>query len=121
MYAIRSYYATYTTSKTNHFTRAFPCSSVEEGMKQVTNVYGFSGFEPNTVLVGWSKEIKSGELIRKILVDFEKKQLNVAFLDYHKTKGFGKKATIDIWWNGKGRHLNFSLSVLRFIQSYNFV
>ncbi len=97
------------------FKRQFVCDSIENGIKNVTNVYGFSGFEPNTVMMGWSRETKNAELLANTLVHLNKKNINAVFLDYDKNNGFGKKQNIDIWWNGKGRHLSFSLSILHFL------
>lgn len=103
--------------KINYFLRQLACDSVEEGIKSVTSVYGFSGFEPNTVLLGWSKQIENENFLVHVLQDLKSKNMNVIFLDYDKEKGFGKKEHIDIWWNGKGRFLSFALNLLKFLQS----
>ncbi len=100
-----------------YFTRQLECDSIEEGIKSVTNVYGFSGFEPNTVLMGWSKSNKNSGFLSEMLKDLTTKKLNAVFLDYDKKCGFKDKESIDIWWNGKGSHLSFSLNMLRFLLS----
>lgn len=102
-------------NKVQYFSRHFVCDSVESGIKSVTNIYGFSGFEPNTVMMGWSRDIKNAKPLANILSDLKKKNMNAVFLDYDKTSGFGKKENIDIWWNGKGRHLSFALNLMRFV------
>ena len=99
----------------NYFKRKFACESVEAGIKAVTNVYGFSGFEPNTIMMGWSRNSENSEVLAHILSDLKKKRLSAAFLDYDKNSGFGKKENIDIWWNGKGRNLSFSLNLIRIL------
>jgi amino acid transporter len=103
--------------RTSYFSRNFACNNIESGIKSVTSVYGFSGFEPNTVLLGWSKNTKNTDFLVNVLKDFKAKKLNAIFLNYDKNNGFGKKEFIDVWWNGKGRHLSFSLNILRFLQS----
>jgi amino acid transporter len=100
-----------------YFSRNLECKSVKEGIKTVTNIYGFSGFEPNTVLLGWSKTTENTVFLSDILQDLKSKMLNAIFLDYDKENGFKDKESIDIWWNGKGRLLSFSLSILRFLLS----
>ena len=69
--------------------------------------------------IQYAKNIKV--VIANILDNVDSKvktqKLNAVFLDYDKNAGFGKKERIDIWWNGKGRHLSFSLNILRFLQS----
>lgn len=99
----------------NYFKRSFICESVEAGIKAVTSIYGFSGFEPNTIMLGWSRSHKNSDFLAHILTDLKKKRLNAVFLDYDKTSGFGKKESIDIWWNGKGRNLSFALNLMRFL------
>jgi len=100
-----------------YFKRSLACNSLEEGIQTVTNVYGFSGFEPNTVLMGWSKNIEDAAFLSDMLKDLQVKKLNAVFLDYDKANGFKQKDSIDIWWNGKGRHLSFSLNIVRFLLS----
>jgi len=100
-----------------YFRRQHVCNSIEDGIKSVTSIYGFSGFEPNTVLMGWSHDTKNVSLLASIFTDLKKKNLNAAFLDFDKENGFGKKENIDIWWNGKGRLLSFALGVMKFILS----
>ncbi len=102
-------------NQVQYFSRRLVCDSVENGIKSVTNIYGFSGFEPNTVMMGWSRDTKNANFLANILSDLKKKNMNAVFLDYDKTSGFGKKENIDIWWNGKGRHLGFALNLMRFI------
>ncbi len=97
------------------FKRKYACVSVESGIKAVTSVYGFSGFEPNTIMMGWSRNVKNGDFLANVLTDFKKKKLNAVFLDYDKNAQFGKKESIDIWWNGKGRNISFALNLMRII------
>ncbi|WP_372752505.1 amino acid permease [Labilibaculum sp.] len=99
----------------NYFTRQYSSATLEEGIKTVTNAYGFTGFEPNTILMGWSKDIKNAEFLTHVLQDFKAKSLNAIFLNYNKEVGFGKKQNIDIWWNGKGRILNLGLQIIKFL------
>ncbi|MRT93926.1 amino acid permease [Ancylomarina sp. 16SWW S1-10-2] len=99
----------------DYFTRQYSCKTIEDGMKTVTNAYGFTGFEPNTILMGWSKDLKNAEFLTHVLKDFKSKGLNAIFLNYNKEVGFGKKQNIDIWWNGKGRILNLGLQIIKFL------
>jgi amino acid transporter len=104
-----------TKKEEHYFSRQIVSDSLENGIKSVTKIYGFSGFEPNTVMLGWSHDKKNASLLANILSDLKKKNMNAVFLDYDKNNGFGKKENIDIWWNGKGRHLSFALNLMRFI------
>ncbi len=101
----------------NFFRRQFGCDGVESGIKAVTSIYGFSGFEPNTIMMGWTRNVQNAEFLINVLQDFKRKNLNAVFLDYDKKHGFGKMERIDIWWGGVGRHFNFALGLVKFILS----
>ena len=38
-----------------YFKHKLHCRDIYSGMDQIARVYGFSGVEPNTILMGWSK------------------------------------------------------------------
>lgn len=99
------------------FKRKFETESLQDGLKTVTSVYGFSGFEPNTVMMGWSRNVQNADVLVNALNDFKNKNLNAIFLDYDKVHGFGNKSSIDIWWRGNGPHLSFSLELVKFLLS----
>jgi amino acid transporter len=103
--------------KAGVFTRYHECRDVYEGINTISRIYGFSGFEPNTVLMGWARNTRSPEKFAGLLKNFRKQDLNAVFLSYDKTNGFGKFRTIDFWWSGKGRNLSLATTLLRFITS----
>jgi amino acid transporter len=84
----------------NVFTKVQVCDEIFPGALNVAQAYGVSGFEPNTVVMGWSRDITAADayadLIRGVN-DLEKSILLVAFKE---DKGFGNKRSIDIWWGG---------------------
>ena len=96
-------------------TRKHSCRNVYEGMAMISRIYGFSGFEPNTILMGWSKDITNPEKWEELLSTFNKLDYNLAFLSYDKMNGFGNHKRIDFWWSGEGRNLALALHLLRFI------
>ena len=63
------------TKEVNFFKRKFTCDTIESGIELVTSVYGFSGFEPNTIMMGWSRNIKNGNFLANVLTDLKKKRL----------------------------------------------
>ncbi|MFO7655460.1 MAG: hypothetical protein R6W78_00155, partial [Bacteroidales bacterium] len=99
----------------NIITRKHNCRNVYEGMAMISRIYGFSGFEPNTILMGWSKNITSPKKWEDLLHTFNKLDYNLAFLNYDRKNGFGNHKRIDFWWSGKGRNLALALHLIRFI------
>jgi len=100
--------------KPAYFERKFKSDNLFEGIRDVTSIYGFSGFEPNMIMMGMSRDKKNAVLLPKIISHLKKQNLSAAILHYGE-KAFGKKACIDVWWDGTGRHLDFALSMARFL------
>lgn len=100
-------------------TRKYRCTSIYEGIDMISRVYGFSGFEPDTILMGWPRATaKPGEM-NNLLKSLQKRDFNLALLDYDSVKGFGNYSSIDFWWQGSGRELTLALHFMRFISSRN--
>ncbi|MEQ6119845.1 hypothetical protein [Reichenbachiella sp. MALMAid0571] len=96
-----------------YFQHKLYCRDVYSGMDQITRVFGFSGVEPNTVLMGWSKSPRSKERFIALIEGFAHNHYNSIFLNYNQEKKFGQHSTIDIWWSGSGRNLALALNLIR--------
>ncbi len=99
------------------FTRRHTCRDVYEGIDMISRVYGFTGFEPNTVLMGWPRNTRKPEKFAGLLHNLQRQDYNCTFLSYDKERGFGKYKTIDIWWKGSGRGLSLAIFLLKYITS----
>ncbi|TRX60540.1 amino acid permease [Fulvivirga sp. M361] len=100
-----------------YFTHKLYCRDVYSGMDEIARVYGFSGIEPNTILMGWSRNRKNKEQFITLLDSFKHYNYNSLFLNYNKEKAFGNYKTIDIWWSGSGRNLALALNLVRHIST----
>lgn len=99
------------------FTRKHVCKDIYEGIKTISATYGFSGVEPNTILLGWAGETNKPEKFVKTLNYVSKLDLNVLLIDYDRRYGFGEHKLIDIWWRGAGNNGNLALMLSKFICS----
>ena len=81
------------------FHRKQECKDVYTGIETIAETYGFSGVEPNTVLMGWAKNTKNPKRFAQMTKTLELLDYNILYLDYDEEKGFGAKQTIDVWWN----------------------
>ncbi len=97
------------------FHRKHYCKDIYAGMDEISRVYGFSGIEPNTILMGWSHQEKHKPEFLNLVQNFEKNNYNSIFLHYNREKKFGESKTIDIWWSGWGKNLSFAINLLRHI------
>lgn len=97
------------------FGRVLDCRNVYEGVENVARIYGFSGVEPNTVLMGWARNSRNPEAFARLTRSLNHLDYNVLYLDYDKERGFGKMKLIDLWWRGAGNNAYLMLSLVRFM------
>lgn len=99
------------------FTRRHVCNDIYDGINTISNVYGFTGFEPNTVLLGWGRSTKDPEKFITLAEQLNKLDYNLVLLDYKKDKQFGRRQQIHLWWNNGSNNLLFGITLLKFIHS----
>ena len=99
------------------FGRQIEVKNVFKGIETIASTFGFSGIEPNTILMGWAKNTKDpiwfAQMTKK-LIDLD---YNVLYLDYDARFGFRKYAQIDLWWRGVGNNAELMLNVAKFLLS----
>jgi amino acid transporter len=106
-------------SETNEgiFTRRQECNDLYTGIETIASIYGFSGIEPNTVLLGWGRQTKDPVRFVEMLRRLSALDLNIILLDYDKERGFGNYDMIDVWWRGGSNNGNLMLALIKFMKS----
>ncbi len=97
------------------FTRQHVCSDVYEGIRTIAGTYGFSGIEPNTVMLGWARQSEDPERFLQTINYLRALDMNILLMDYDKRVGFGKYNQIDIWWRTTEHNGNLALMLLKFL------
>ncbi len=97
------------------FTRRQTCSDIYSGIETIISTYGFSGIEPNTVLMGWMRQSKNPVRFSQMIKRINELDVNLLLMDYDKRYGFGKYKTVDIWWRGSGNNGNLALHLIKFL------
>jgi amino acid transporter len=100
---------------TGVFTRKQSVSDIYDGIEMISQTYGFSGVEPNTVMLGWARQTSDPFRFSQMVRRLTQLDMNVVLLDYDKNVGWGKKQSIDIWWRGGGHNGNLALTLAKFI------
>ncbi|MFT4754268.1 MAG: solute carrier family 12 sodium/potassium/chloride transporter 2 [Salibacteraceae bacterium] len=99
------------------FGRQIEVKNVFKGIESIASTFGFSGIEPNTILMGWAKNTKDpiwfAQMTQK-LIDLD---YNVLYLDYDERFGYRKYSTIDLWWRGVGNNAELMLNIAKFLHS----
>ncbi|GAB4255600.1 MAG: hypothetical protein Kow0079_12480 [Vicingaceae bacterium] len=102
-------------SKYNIFGRKIQVKNIYEGIESLASTFGFSGIEPNTVVMGWAKNTKDPIWFANMTKHLINLDYNVLYLDYDKRFGFGNKQTIDIWWRNLNDNTDLALNITRFL------
>ncbi len=97
------------------FTREYTCTDIYGGIENLAQTYGFAGVEPNTVLMGWTRQSTDQERFARLIKNIIGMDLNILLMDYDQQKGFGKRKTIDIWWRGSGNNGNLAINLVKFL------
>ncbi len=97
------------------FSRKHFCADIYEGIKTIASVYGFSGIEPNTVMLGWARQSQDPVKFIQVINYIKALDLNILLMDYDKNNGFGKYSRIDIWWRTTEHNGNLGLLLLKFL------
>jgi amino acid transporter len=95
------------------FFRKQECKDIYRGIENIANTYGFSGIDPNTVMMGWSRNTKKPKDFVRMTDYLTQLDHNILFLDYDEDKGFGKNQTIDIWWSHFHEYCDLSLHIAK--------
>lgn len=101
------------------FGRRQEVKNVFQGIETIASTYGFSGVEPNTVMLGWAKNttdpIWFAQMTQKLIaLDY-----NVLYLDYDWDRKFGKYQQIDVWWHNLKNNAELTLNLIKFISRSN--
>ncbi len=102
------------------FSFQYRCDNVYEGMEQVSQLYGFHGIEPNTILMGWSRNEEHRPAFSQLLEAYDKSGFSTVLLSHRPDRKFGSGKTIDLWWSGTGSNLSFALVLLRHLTAAHF-
>lgn len=99
------------------FTRRYQCRDIYLGIESIAETYGFSGIEPNTILMGWARRSAQRNDFVRTLEKLHLLDYNLLLVDYDDRVGYGKEQSIDIWWQGHTSDIMFALTTLRFLTS----
>lgn len=102
--------------KAGIFHRRYECADIFTGIESVSQFYGFSGVEPNTVLLGWPRNSEHPGKATSLFNKLKSLDYNILLLDHGKENGFKSFKNIDVWWRGGSNNAALALALLRFIQ-----
>ena len=70
------------------FHRKLYCQNIFKGIETIANTYGFTGVDPNTILMGWARNTKDPKWFGEMTNKLKDLDYNILFLDYDQDRGF---------------------------------
>jgi amino acid transporter len=97
------------------FARRLAVNNAYAGIEMIAQTYGFSGVEPNTVMLGWANQTKNPAGFAKLLSTFKKLDMNAVVVRYDHKAGFGAYKTIDCWITDQSSNSNFIINLSKLL------
>jgi len=98
------------------FARQIKVDNIYSGITNIATTFGFSGVEPNTVMMGWPKGLENSVEYQKMTKTLLHLDYNLLYLDFDKEAKFGKYQTVDLWWRETdSKNAEMMLNIARFI------
>jgi amino acid transporter len=98
------------------FARQVKVDNIYKGITNIATTFGFSGVEPNTIMMGWPKGLENSEEYSQMTQTLLHLDYNLLYLDFDKKTKFGKYKTVDLWWRETdSKNAEMMLNIARFI------
>ncbi len=102
--------------KVGVFARQIKADNIYKGIEDIASIFGFSGVDPNTIMMGWPKGLENSEDYSKMTQTLIRLDYNLLYLDFDKTTKFGNCQTLDLWWRETdSKNAEMMLNIARFI------
>lgn len=97
----------------NHgiFGQKLEVQNIFKGIESIACTFGFSGIEPNTILMDWPGQTKDPIWFTEMTTKLIDLNYNVLYLDYDQKSGFHRKEKIDLWWSSVGNNGELMMSL----------
>ena len=98
------------------FARQIKVANIYEGITNIASTFGFSGVEPNTIMMGWPKGLENSDEYFKMTETLLHLDYNLLYLDFDRKAKFGDYKTVDLWWRETdSKNAEMMLNIARFI------
>jgi hypothetical protein len=98
------------------FARQIKVDNIYNGIENIATTFGFSGVEPNTIMMGWPKGLESSVEYSRMTQTLLYLDYNLMYLDFDNKTKFGNRQTVDFWWRETdSKNAEMMLNIARFI------
>jgi len=100
------------------FARQVRVDNIYSGITNIATTFGFSGVEPNTIMMGWPKGLENSTEYAEMTKTLLYLDYNLLYLDFDRKTKFGNCETVDLWWRETdSKNAEMMLNIARFIIS----
>jgi hypothetical protein len=98
------------------FARQIKVDNIYTGITTIASTFGFSGVEPNTIMMGWPKGLENSKEYSRMTETLLHLDYNLLYLDFDRKSKFGNYRTVDLWWRETdSKNAEMMLNIARFI------
>ena len=98
------------------FARQINVPNLYEGIANIATTFGFSGVEPNTIMMGWPKNLEHSKEYAQMTQTLLQLDYNLLYLDFDYKAAFGNYETVDLWWRETdSKNAEMMLNIARFL------
>lgn len=98
------------------FARQIKVDNIYSGITNIASTFGFSGVEPNTIMMGWPKGLEDSTEYSKMTQTLLHLDYNLLYLDFDRKSKFGNYSSVDLWWRETdSKNAEMMLNISRFI------
>ena len=98
------------------FARQIKVENIYHGITNIASTFGFSGVEPNTIMMGWPKGLENSKEYSKMTETLLYLDYNLLYLDFDRKSKFGSYQSVDLWWRETdSKNAEMMLNIARFI------
>ena len=102
--------------KVGVFARQIKVDNIYSGIENIASIFGFSGVDPNTIMMGWPKGLENSEDYSRMTQKLLYLDYNLLYLDFDRKTKFGNYQTLDLWWRETdSKNAEMMLNIARFI------
>lgn len=98
------------------FARQIRVDNIYNGITTIATTFGFSGVEPNTIMMGWPKGLENSQEYSRMTETLLHLDYNLLYLDFDRETKFGNYGKVDLWWRETdSKNAEMMLNIARFI------
>ncbi|WP_456438264.1 amino acid permease [Psychroserpens sp.] len=98
------------------FARQIKVDNIYSGITNIASTFGFSGVEPNTIMMGWPKGLENSKEYSNMTQTLLHLDYNLLYLDFDRASKFGNYNSVDFWWRETdSKNAEMMLNIARFI------